>query len=115
MATRAGGYTGKHENQLRLSLVLVYFVSVVVLQQVFPVESPIDIALSTLAIAAPFAPMRRRIQNAIDKRFYRQNYDAQQTLAAFSVRMRDEVALDQISDTLLAVVDETMQPFHAPL
>jgi hypothetical protein len=100
---------------LTATLALVYFMSVVLLQQIFPAESPISIVLSTLAIAALFSPLRRRIQNAIDKRFYRRKYDAQQTLTAFGVKMRDEVELDRISETLLAVVDETMQPAHASL
>jgi hypothetical protein len=94
------------------TLALVYFMSVVLLQQVFPADSQISIVLSTLAIAGLFAPLRRRIQQGIDRRFYRRKYDAQQTLAAFSVKMRDEVELERLSKTLLAVVDETMQPEH---
>jgi hypothetical protein len=97
------------------ALVLVYFSSVVVLQQVIPAESPISIVLSTLAIAALFSPLRRRIQNAIDRRFYRQKYDTEQILAAFSVRMRDEVELERLSEALLSAVEETMQPEHVSM
>jgi hypothetical protein len=100
---------------LTAALTFVYFMSVALLQQVFPAESPIAIVLSTLAIAALFSRLRRRIQNVIDKRFYRRKYDAQQTLAAFSAQMREEVELEQLSEALLGVVDETMQPSHISL
>jgi hypothetical protein len=92
------------------SLALVYFVSVVMLQQVFPAESPITIVLSTLAGAALFTPLRRRLQNVIDKRFYRRKYDAQQVLARFAQTARNEVSLEELTAELSHVVRETMQP-----
>ena len=100
---------------LTAALALVYFGSVVLMQQVFPADSPVAIVLSTLAVAALFSPLRRRIQEAIDKRFYRRKYNAEQILAAFSARMRDEVELEQISEKILSVVNETMQPTTASL
>ncbi|HZD58575.1 MAG TPA: hypothetical protein VE136_17715 [Anaerolineales bacterium] len=97
------------------ALALVYFSSVVLLQQVFSNESPISIVLPTLAIAALFSPLRLRIQNAIDKRFYRQKYDTQKVLGAFSATPQDEVELGQLTGSILYVVDETMQPAHISL
>jgi hypothetical protein len=94
---------------------LVYFGSVILLQQVFPAESPIAIVLSTPAIAAAFSPLRQRIQKVIDRRFYRRKYDAQRTLAAFSASMRDEVELERLSETLAAVVEETLQSAHVSI
>ena len=98
-------------------LAFVYFGGVVLLQQLFraPEQSEIVTVISTLAIAALFAPLRRRVQAGIDRRFYRRKYDAAKMLAAFSATVRDEVDLNKLTDQLLAVVEETMQPAHVSL
>jgi hypothetical protein len=99
-------------------LALIYFGSVVVLQRVLsPVtgESTAAVVLSTLLIAALFLPLRRRVQAAIDRRFFRRKYDAEQVLAQFAATARDETDLDALTAELLRVIQETMQPEHVSL
>ena len=94
-------------------LALIYFGGVVLVQQLtrsITASSDLAIAVSTLILAALFFPLRRRVQNAIDRRFYRRKYDAAKTLAAFSSTVRDEVELEKLTAELLNVVNETMQP-----
>lgn len=100
---------------LTVALALVYFGSVAVLQALLSAvtdqqQSPLVIVLSTLAIAALFAPLRRHVQSAIDLRFYRRKYHAEKTIAAFGAVLREELDLDQLETALLSVIEETFQP-----
>jgi len=95
-------------------LALVYFGSVVILQNFFTTltgqQSGAAVVVSTLAIAALFFPLRNKVQDFIDRRFYRRKYDAVKLLEAFAATARDETDLDQLTARLAGVVEETMQP-----
>jgi hypothetical protein len=98
-------------------LAVVYLVLVLVLQGVIPGagDSDLTIAGSTLAVAALFRPLRARVQDLIDRRFYRRKFDAQRTVESFSSRLREDVDLEHLSAALLNIVGDTMQPVHASL
>ncbi len=106
---------------LTLSLALVYFGLVIGLESLLHLlnnqaaQSPVIIVASTLVIAALFNPLRHRFQAIIDRRFYRSKYDATRTLETFSATLSNEVDLATLSEHLLAVVQETMQPTHVSL
>jgi hypothetical protein len=78
-------------------------------------QAEIVTVASTLTMAALFSPLRRRIQETIDRRFFREKYDAARTLAAFAAAARDEVDLAHLSDDLLAVVYDVIKPTHLAL
>jgi hypothetical protein len=106
---------------LTAMLVLVYFGGVAASETIFRALSgqeqqpQLSIVVSTLAIAALFNPLRRRVQGFVDRRFYRRKYDAAKTLEAFSAKLRDETDLDALSGYLVGIVRETMQPEHVSL
>jgi hypothetical protein len=100
---------------LTVLLGLGYAAVVLLGGRLLPQGSSLAVAAATLAVAAAFQPARRRIQQAVDRRFNRHRYDAARTIAAFSARLRGQVDLDTLSAELLAVADQTMQPTMAAL
>jgi hypothetical protein len=102
------------------TLLIVYLASVILLESILRAitgegRNQLVTVLSTLAIAASFAPLRRQVQNAIDRRFYRNRYNAARTVEAFGEGLREEVDLNTLSARLVAVVEETMQPEQVSL
>jgi hypothetical protein len=93
-------------------LVGVYAGLVLLATRVLPLSSPVAAAASTLAAAALFSPLRRRVQRAVDRRFNRARYDADQTVAAFAARLKDAVDLDTVRDDLAGAVHQALEPAH---
>jgi hypothetical protein len=110
---------------LSAALVLVSAVCVVVARTlvgalggslaVSGLDAPAAVAFSTLAVSALIQPLRRRVQTGIDQRFYRRKYDAERTLAEFAARLRTEFDLEQVEQSLVDVVERTMEPAHVSL
>jgi hypothetical protein len=104
---------------LTAMLALFYLGGVVSMQYAFRTltgqESQVAIVASTLAIAALFNPLRRRVQAFVDRRFYRRKYDARKTLEDFSTKLKNETDLESLNNDLVGVVRETMQPEHVSL
>jgi hypothetical protein len=94
-------------------LVGVYTGLVLLATRVLTVHTPVAVAAATLAAAALFSPVRRRVQRAVDRRFNRARYDADRTLAAFAARLQDAVDLDTVQGNLLTAVDQALEPAHA--
>jgi hypothetical protein len=90
----------------------VYAGLVLLATQVFRVHTPVAVAAATLAAAALFSPLRRRVQRAVDRRFNRTRYNADKTVAAFAARLKDAVDLDSVRDDLAGVVQQALEPAH---
>ncbi len=93
-------------------LVGLYAGLVLVATEVLSIRSPVAVAASTLAVAALFNPLRRRVQRVVDRRFNRARYDADRTIAAFASRLKDAVDLDSVQDDLAGVVNRALEPAH---
>ena len=96
-------------------LVGIYAGLVLLATQVLRLHTPVAVAAATLAAAALFSPVRRRVQRAVDRRFNRARYDADQTVAVFAARLKDAVDLDAVRDDLAGVVHQALEPAHVSL
>jgi hypothetical protein len=93
-------------------LVGMYAGMVLLATHVVSINAPVAVAGSTLAAAALFNPLRRRVQRVVDRRFNRARYDADKTVAAFAIRLKDAVDLDSVRDDLAGVVQQALEPVH---
>jgi hypothetical protein len=98
-----------------ISRTVSYAIVTGLLAGVLPFSSPVGVAASTLAAAATFDPLRRRVQHAVDHRFNRARYNAEATVAGFTVRLQDAVDLDTVRNDLLQTIDRSLAPTHASL
>jgi hypothetical protein len=96
-------------------LVAVYFSVVTLTTRALPFSSPVGVAASTLAAAALFSPLRRRVQILVDRRFDRARYDAEAIVASFSAQLRDAIDIGTVRDGLVDVVNGVVAPSHASL
>jgi hypothetical protein len=96
-------------------LVVPYLLVVPAASRLAEGSGSLAVAAATLAVAALFSPLRRRVQDLVDRRFNRRRYDAARTVDGFAARLRDQVDLDALHGELLAVVDQTVQPAQASL
>jgi hypothetical protein len=93
-------------------LLIGVYAGLVLAVQGFGAKTPVGVAAATLAAAALFSPLRRRVQRAVDRRFNRSRYDAEQTVAAFAARLQDQVELDAVRADLTTVVRAALEPTH---
>jgi hypothetical protein len=93
-------------------LIGLYAGLVLLATRVLSVHTPVAVAAATLAAAALFSPLRRRVQQVVDRRFNRARYDADRTVAAFADRLKDAVDLDSVRDDLAGVVNQALEPAH---
>ena len=93
-------------------LIGVYTGIVTLATRVLPFSSPVGVAASTLAAAALFTPLRRRVQRTVDRRFNRARYNADAIVAAFTARLKDAVDLDLVRDDLASAVRQSLEPAH---